>query len=290
MPELGASGMPGARFEIGAFGSSRKKGLVRMRRLVSSRFDFFTVLSILSLGFASVACGGSNEGDDDDASGGTGGTGGTGATGDAVTWDKGGWVDTGANPFGIQGPWYSYNDCANAMTANLPCTVPDAAIMGPDGITGWMVDDTKVCTKGTAAQVVMEMYSLQWGAGIALDLNSSGGENAVKGDFNAETAGGTGIKGFIFDITSNATPPAPVDLRVNIKTKATGDNSHFVTVPLNAKDKQVLFAEALQGNWVTAPTPLTVTAIESIQFQIYTNTSAPKPFDFCVSNMRAIRK
>lgn len=260
-----------------------------MRRLDSG---FFTVVSILSLGFASVACGGGGSGDDDDATGGSGasgGTGGSGASADAVVWDKGGWVDTAANPFGIQGPWYSYNDCNNAMPAMLPCTMPDTTITGPDNMTGWRVDETAVCTKGTAPQVIMGMFSLQWGAGLALDLASTGGDMAVKGDFNALTAGGTGIKGFMFDITSNATPVAPIDVRVNIKTKATGDNSHFVPVQLNAKDKAVLFDEALQGAWVTTPSPLTKDKIESIQFQIYTNESAPKPFDFCVSNMRGIR-
>jgi hypothetical protein len=63
-----------------------------------------------------------------------------------------------------------------------------------------------------------------------------------------------------------------------------------VEITLPKTNAEVLFSKALQGSWVTAPTPLTTNAIESIQFQIFTNTSAPKPFDFCVSNMRAIKK
>jgi hypothetical protein len=81
----------------------------------------------------------------------------------------------------------------------------------------------------------------------------------------------------------------PSDVRVNIKTKATGDNSHFVTAMLPAANFAVKFSEALQGSWVTNQTPLTTNAIESIQFQIYTNMTQPKPFDFCVSNMRVIK-
>jgi hypothetical protein len=269
-----------------------------MRRLDFSRFGFYSVLSILTLSFATVSagCGGDNSGDDDD--GGTGGTGGMGAMGgsggasaDAITWTADGWVDATANAYMIQGPWYSYNDCMNAEPAGLPCTVPEASMTGPDTKKGWTADATQVCTKGVAPKVIngsdgMPAYSLQWGAGIALDLNSTGGEMAVKNDFNATAAG---VKGFMFDIITNTTPPQPADVRVNIKTKATGDNSHFVTAMLPAANFQVLFSEALQGSWVMPPTTLTQDAIESIQFQVYTNATLEKPYDFCVSNMRAIK-
>jgi hypothetical protein len=263
-----------------------------MRRLDFSRFGLVTVVSVLTLGFASVSagCGGGGSGDDDGGSGGSGATGGTGGSGsgaDSITWTDTGWVDPTANSFMIGGPWYSYNDCNTAMPANLPCTQPDPGLTGPDMLPGWKTTETQVCTKGTAPVVVMEMYSLQWGAGIALDLANPGGDNPVKNDWNADMAG---VAGFIFDITSNASPPAPADVRVNIKTKATGDGSHFVTLQLPALNARVEFSKALQGTWVMPPSALTTNAIESIQFQVYTNTSAPKAYDFCVSNMRAIRK
>ena len=88
---------------------------------------------------------------------------------------------------------------------------------------------------------------------------------------------------------ADATPAAPPTVRINLKTKATGDNSHFVEITLPKVDAELVFSKALQGSWVTAPTPLTTDKIEAIQFQVFTNTSAPKPFDFCVSNMRAIK-
>ena len=69
---------------------------------------------------------------------------------------------------------------------------------------------------------------------------------------------------------------------------ATGEGK-TVTAILPAANFQVLFADALQGSWVTTPTALTQDAIESIQFQIYTNATAAKPFDFCVSNMRVVK-
>lgn len=271
-----------------------------MRRLDPSRFGLYTVLSVLTLGFAtaSAGCGGGNSGDDDDGgSGGTGATGGSsgaggtgGASPDVITWDADGWVEGSANTYGIQGPWYSYSDCANAEPEGLPCTIPDPLLVGPDDMPGWSATATQICTKGTAPQVIMHMgalaYSLQWGAGIALDLNSTGGEDAVKNDFDAVAAG---VKGFMFDIMTNGTPPQPADVRVNIKTKATVDDSHFVTALLPAANFAVNFDDALQGTWVTTPSDLTKNAIESIQFQVYTNATAAKAFDFCVSNMRVMK-
>jgi hypothetical protein len=264
-----------------------------MRRLDFSRFSFFTVLSILSLGFA-AGCGGGDSGDDDGTGGtGSGGTGGSGGSGaDAIAWDADGWVDAAANTYGVQGPWYSYNDCDDAMPLGLPCTQPDTTMMGPDDKPGWTTSAEKVCTKGVAPVVTMYQgmlaYSQQWGAGIALDLNSTGGMDAMKLDYDAAAKG---IKGFTFDIISNTTPPTPAQVRVNFKTKATGDASHFVLVDLSAANKQVLFMDAMQGSWVTgaAVQDLAVNALEAVQFQIFTDAIAAKPFDFCVSNMRVIK-
>jgi hypothetical protein len=265
-----------------------------MRRLDFSRFGFITVVSVLSLGFAS-GCGG---GDDDPATGGTGGTGsgGTGGSGgasaDLIPWDMDGWVAADANTYEIQGPWYSYNDCDDAMPLGLPCTQPEMSMMGPDDKLGWTTSPEKVCTKGVSPQVIMYQgmlaYSQQWGAGIALDLNSTGGDMAVKNDYDAAAKG---IKGFMFDIISNTTPATPAEVRVNFKTKLTGDASHFVPTAPKA-NVQVLFADAMQGSWITDPMmikDLPVNALESVQFQVATNKDTPSPFDFCVSNMRVIK-
>jgi hypothetical protein len=265
-----------------------------MRRLDFSRLGLFTVLSILTLGFAAGCGGGDSSDDDGGGTGGSGATGGTGgASGEAITWTDMGWIDGMANTYGIQGPWYSYNDCDDAMPVGLPCTQPDTGMMGPDGKPGWSATAEKVCTKGVAPLVTeyqgMPAYSLQWGAGIAFDLNSTGGENAVKNDYDAA---GEGITGFAFDIISNTTPPTPTQVRVNYKTKMTGDNSHFVPIPLSKANAEVRFADAMQGSWVMGADVVPnvpANALESIQFQIATDDVAAKPFDFCVSNMRVLK-
>jgi hypothetical protein len=79
---------------------------------------------------------------------------------------------------------------------------------------------------------------------------------------------------------------------VNFKAKTTGDASHFKPVTLSKSNEAVLFEEAAQGSWVmgTDVVPdVPVNALESIQFQVSTDEVAPKPFDFCVSNMRVIK-
>jgi len=267
------------------------------RHELVGRFGIYAVLSVLALAFstASAGCAGDDSADDDDAgsggtgSGGTGGGGSGGMNPNAVAWDATGWIEGTANPFMIQGAWYGYNDCMDAQAINLPCTQPDMMLMGPDGKPGWTAAVDKICTKGIATQVIndpatgMPAYSQQWGAGIAFDLNSSGGEPAVKNPFNAPAQG---IIGFQFDITSNGAPPT---VRVNFTSQATGVNAHFVEVTLPATAQQILLADALQGDWVMPQVPIPSDQLEAIQFQVYTNPTAAKPFDFCVSNMVVLK-
>jgi hypothetical protein len=49
-----------------------------------------------------------------------------------------------------------------------------------------------------------------------------------------------------------------------------------------------MFDEALQGSWVPNPVPLDTSRLMAIEFHVYTNANAQKPFDFCISNLRAI--
>jgi hypothetical protein len=160
--------------------------------------------------------------------------------------------------------------------------MPDAALTGADGKPGWSVDAGKVCLKGTAVQVEKSMFAAQWGAGLALDLNSKGGEPgmpAVKGTFDLVHAG---IKGFSVDITGTA----PARIRINLTMPGVPDSS-FVdakvpgTVTFNV-------ADAKQGTWVTSKTPLDPSKIEALQFQVFTTAASPTPYDFCVNAIRVV--
>jgi hypothetical protein len=201
-------------------------------------------------------------------------------TGKALTWDAQGFVAPDANPFAIQGPFYAYSDCD--PPSGLPCTMPDAALTGADGKPGWSVDATHVCMKGTAVKVQNNMFAAQWGAGLALDLNSKGGEPgmpAVKGTFDLNAAK---IRGLSVDISGTA----PGRIRINLTMPGVAD-SNFVdaTVP-GTTTFQV--ADAKQGSWVMSKTPLDPSKVEALQFQVFTTAAMPTPYNFCVDAIRVI--
>lgn len=254
----------------------------------SSVFVFVSAIALTLVG-----CGGG-----DPASATTGGTGGgagappsgssgsggasPGATpvGSTLVWDETGFVAPDANPFAIQGPFYFYSDCE--PSSGLPCTAPDAMLTGADGKAGWSASAARVCAKGTAVQVENMMFSAQWGAGLALDLNSKGGEPgtpAVKGTFDLAQAG---IRGFSVDISGTG----PARIRINLTMPGIADSS-FVDAKVPGTTTFNV-AEAKQGAWVTDKVPLDATKVEALQFQVFTNAATPTPFDFCVDAIRAI--
>ena len=188
-----------------------------------------------------------------------------------LTVDPTGWVDKGGNTLGIQGPWYSYDDCTNSPMA---CTMNHTPGMGAFTNT-----DGKMCTKGTTIAVKAEAdFSKEWGAGIALDLNNSGGMNAMKMPFDATAAH---VIGFSLNITGTAP-----GLRINITSVAAGDNSHFANGVIGANT--VMLSKVAQGSWVTTKMPLDSTMLLAIQFQIPTVMNKAVDFDFCVDSLAAI--
>ena len=216
-------------------------------------------------------------------SGGSGsGGGGAGALppGTPLAWGADGFVAGSSNPYGIQGPFYFYSDCD--PPSGLPCTMPDATLTGPDAKPGWSVDASHVCMKGGAVKVMDKMFSAQWGAGLALDLNSKGGEPgapAVKGTFDLTKAG---IRGFSVDISGTA----PAGIRINLTMPGVAD-SNFVDAKVPGTTTFDI-AKAKQGSWAVDKRPLDPTQVEALQFQVFTNDAAPTPFDFCIDAIRAI--
>jgi hypothetical protein len=200
--------------------------------------------------------------------------------GTALSWSADGFVAGDTNPYAIEGPFYSYSDCE--PPSGLPCSMPDASLTGADAKPGWSVDASKVCFKGTAVKVEGGMFAAQWGAGLALDLNSKGGEPgapAVKGTFDLVKAG---IKGFSVDITGTA----PARIRINLTMPGVPDSS-FVDAKVPGTTTFNV-ADAKQGTWVTSKTPLDPSKVEALQFQVFTTAASATPYDFCVSAIRVV--
>jgi hypothetical protein len=242
---------------------------------------------------SSVACGttsGIVEGENGAAGGGAGhsqgGAAGVGVAGGAtqvstaLVWDADGFVATDSTPFGIEGPFYSYSDCD--PPSGLPCSTPDASLTGADGKPGWSVDVAGVCMKGTAVKVEGMKFAEQWGAGLALDLNSKGGEPgtpAEKGTFDLQAAG---IRGFSVEISGTA----PARIRINLTMPGVEDSSFVDAVVPGSTTFDI--DDARQGSWVTSKAPLDPRKIEAMQFQVFTNAAAATPYDFCVKAIRAL--
>jgi hypothetical protein len=236
-------------------------------------------------GTAGGGAGGGSAGTPGGAGGGNVGT----TAGVPLSWTTTGWIDRMAsgNTVGVQGPWYAYDDCMDAAAAGLTgCTMWDSTLMGGEPAkAGVAFTETSACAKGQVTVVENMMFGAQWGAGIALDLNSAGGLNPPKTPFDATA---NGVTGFAIDVKG----AAPTTIRMNVTTVAAGTDSHFVEVPVTAAGTEVVVRwtdpKLKQGSWVMAKTPFDPTQILALQLQVFTDASAPKPFDFCASNLRAL--
>jgi hypothetical protein len=196
----------------------------------------------------------------------------------AISWQETGDIDPTTNVFGVEGSFYFATDCESAAIANLPCTVLDTGLLGGDGQYGWTVNESRACARGVAPQVMGDpstgdpTYDQQWGALLGIELHDP--------DRDVFDANAHGIVGFKVDIAGTA----PSDLRVNLLSPETVEAPHFVTPRVPSRDALIRIGQAAHDYSV----PLDFSRLGAVEFQVYTNASAAKPFDFCISNLRAI--
>jgi len=178
---------------------------------------------------------------------------------------------------------------------------------------------SKMCTDGVAAMVMNKGsapdYTDLWGGGISLDLNNPGGDAGVKGSIDL-----SGYQGFSFDFsaftgmdplggTSNGAGPPPGSMRVNFPfTGEHGTDSPYwmgaskssspLTPPAGGG---VLHVEALwadvggpyyltQQSPAVTPPAFNPAKVQSLQFQVTTNTMSRTPYAFCVANLALLPK
>jgi hypothetical protein len=224
--------------------------------------------------------------------GGTGGAGGTGpvAEGVPLTPDTGGWVDGAGNTLGIQGAMFAYADDTTkaSMMGTCPtegCETPFTVNAGPP---------VAVCIQGEAAKVDMnctpvapatDCYGTFWGAAIGLNLNQPIDPATEMGadpmPFDAATAG---IKGFAFNITGDS---VPTSLRFKVED-ATGEYCTASATPVMVGANTFTFDQLVTECWTTGGTPSTGNGLLKIAWQVVTNASSTVPFNFCVSDVRAV--
>ncbi len=226
-------------------------------------------------------------------------------------------------PTGIIGALYSYGDSvgpnANLANgddhANSDCIKKGgftqsqcSQIVAPPPGKPFNADASGAfCTNGTATVVLngsnsMPDYTDMWGAGISLDLNNPGGDAGVKMDWN-----GSNYAGVAFDIAPGADTSLggipSTAMRVNFPfTGEHGTDSPYylgdmrTNSNLPAKGGHVVIHWSdvggpmyLASQGVTAP-KFDVTKIQSIQLQVFTNTTTATPYNFCISNLAVLTK
>jgi len=217
---------------------------------------------------------------------------GTGNLPEGVPLDPvGGWVPN-TNALGIQGAMFSYADTTSivGMTDNL---------MDPAS--------TNACIKGTAAKVdktsdkcvnmmfdapATDCYGQYWGAAVGLNLNQTIDPATMKGATPAPYDASQ-LKGFAFEVEGN-TVPAPGSFRFKVDN-VTNEFCNVPTVKIKVGVNTVLFTDLVKECYKTpVPTEPLATTIQSgivkISWQVVTNDKTTVPFDFCISNVRALMK
>jgi hypothetical protein len=223
-----------------------------------------------------------------------------------LSWDDAGRV--AVNPFALQGTFYTYQDCGDVAAAvsaatfvcpNNPttadcCTAWSPSLVGPAPASkaGYSVSaavqsqsSARVCLKGVATQVLtgvdgLPSYIPQWGAGLGLPLNDS-----LPFDASRAFAGGP-IVGFSFDLEG---PTSATAIRVGVHAQNAGNDLYFADLPVPTSGVTVMLSALHQGSWVAVPVPLDPSALTQLDFQVFTTTGAPTPFDFCVTNLSVLQ-
>jgi len=220
------------------------------------------------------------------ATGGTTGAAGSGGLPEGIPLTpSAGWVALESNTAMIQGAVFSFAD--DTSKVGLVDNLMDATA-------------TKACISGTAAKVDLmctpvapatDCYGTFWGAAIGMNLNQAidpvtemGGDPAP---YDASA-----YKGFAFVIDGN-TVPAPGSFRFKVENAA-GEYCNTKDLKIKVGVNTVLFSDLTTECWmptatsVKANTPAVQSTLLKISWQVVTNTSATVPFDFCVSDIRAL--
>ena len=194
-----------------------------------------------------------------------------------------GWVEGMSNPLGIQGALFAIADQTTQMTLTSDFT------------------GTNACIKGVAAKVDLlctpvvpatDCFGTFWGAAIGMNLNQPIDPKTMLGGA-PEPFDASGLSGFAFEI-SGAVVPSQQALEFTVE-----DDSHvFCNVrrkKLLPGENTVLFSELVERCFrlSTDPPNEPATAHQAglirIEFKVVTNTTSVVPFDFCISNIRALK-
>jgi hypothetical protein len=238
-----------------------------------------------------AASGTAGTGNTGNAGGSMGGSGGTGTVAEGVPLPiLNGWVDA-SEAIGIQGAIFAYGDATSKMGMVEKFMEADACISG----TAAKVDTmSTACTSMMFTPPATDCYGEYWGAAIGLNLNQPIDPDTMKGVDPPLTfdAGAKAITGFAFEIKGDT---VPTSLRFKVEN-ASGEFCNIGAVKSVMKGANSFkFSELHTKCWEKKETAMMNPTAETgktnlikIAWQVVTNTTAAVPFDYCVSNVRAL--
>jgi hypothetical protein len=252
---------------------------------------------ILGVAMLSLAAGCSSS-DDNSGSGGKGpvvvggsGSGGsvvpTGGTGGGTLPDgvpltpADGWVAKDSNTLGVQGAMFEYADTTSIMSLMKDFTGSNACIKG---------EAAAVMDPCTIVPPATDCYGTYWGAAVGLNMNQpideATGEGAEAMPYDA-----TAIKGFAFTITGS-TIPGVANLRFKIEGPGADEYCTPASKGVKQGDNVFMFADLVKECWSVKAGAATAETVHSkvvkIAWQVVTKKGGTVPYDFCVSNLRAL--
>jgi hypothetical protein len=270
--------------------------LERMKSALGFILGFF----VIGLG---IGCGGGDDGSPavpvggsgtgGSGTGGTtvlpGGTGGTGTLGEGVPLTPmNGWVPAD-NVLMIQGAMFPFGD----ETSKMGMTPADFSMSGD-----------KACIKGTAAKVDMasmpcatkmftppatDCYGQYWGAAIGMNLNQTIDPMTMMGSTPAPY-NASALTGFAFEITGDA---VPTSLRFKVEN-AGGEFCNPAAKPVKKGANSFKFGDLIKECWAPKAGAATGDTAKmdliKIAWQVVTNDKGTVPFDYCVTNVRALQQ
>jgi hypothetical protein len=127
--------------------------------------------------------------------------------------------------------------------------------------------------------------------GFALDFNNPGGDaGAAKGYFDL-----TPYRGIGFDFTGDVIPSKAMRVNFPFNGETSDDLPYWEGASMsyspltNGAHVEIQWADVAPEQFLEAgvppPAPLDKTQVASIQFQVYTASTAATPFSYCVSNL-----
>jgi hypothetical protein len=137
-----------------------------------------------------------------------------------------------------------------------------------------------------------------WGVAIRMNLHQPIDPNTGEGVATALPFDASALQGFAFDLTGAALPPSvALSFEVDSDDATPGEGQYCSQgqVKLVMGKNRVLFSQLLNRCFRKndPPNPSAETAqskLVRVSWHVLTNTDAAVPFDFCVSNVRALLK